>query len=69
MGKFYSKAVNQKNPQAANYKTKVSFDATTKILTFKDMQFDIYDPEKLDSTFYHVSIESENSLSLQFQLT
>jgi hypothetical protein len=57
MGKFYSKAVNQKDPQAANYKTKVSFDATTKILTFKDMQFDIYDPEKLDSTFttYHLN--------------
>ena len=51
MTRFYSKAVNNKNKKAANFKTKVSFDAETKILSYKVMQFHIYgvDRKKNDS--------------------
>ena len=46
MNRFYSKAVNKVNKKAANYKSKVSFDANTKILSYKVMQFHIYGVEK-----------------------
>ena len=46
MTRFYSKAVNKVNKKAANYKSKVSFDANTMILSYKVMQFHIYDVEK-----------------------
>jgi len=46
MSRFYSKAVNKDKTTAANYKTKVSFDVETKILSYSVMQFHIYDEEK-----------------------
>ena len=46
MTRFYSKAVNHNDKKAANFKTKVSFDAETKILSYKVMQFHIYGVDK-----------------------
>jgi hypothetical protein len=58
MGRFYSHAVNKKDKKAANYKTKVSFNAEKQILSYNVMQFDIYDREKDDS---NVSVRDLNS--------
>ena len=52
MTRFYSKAVNNNNKKAANFKTKVSFDAETKILSYKVMQFHIYGVDRKKNYSY-----------------
>ena len=54
MGRFYSHTVNKKDKQAANYKTKVSFNAEKKILSYNVMQFDIYGREREDTNSYYI---------------
>jgi hypothetical protein len=51
MARFYSKAVNETNQKAPNSTVKVSFDSESNALSFKVMQFAVYDPERTKSTF------------------
>jgi hypothetical protein len=44
MARFYSKAVNETNQKAPNSTVKVSFDCDSNALSFKVMQFAVYDP-------------------------
>ena len=51
--RFYSKPVNLTNLNAANSTVNVSFDSVKKVLSFKVMQFGIFDPEKNTNSSLH----------------
>lgn len=65
MESFYSKAVNETNKNAANSTVKVSFDSAKKELSFKVMQFGIFNAENTHSTFCPEEINHFVKLCLQ----
>jgi len=65
METFYSKAVNETNRNASNSTVNVSFDSTQKVLSFKVMQFEIFNPENTHSSFRPEEIDIIINLCLQ----